>query len=334
MNHASGLGRTGTLMISAETSSSFFWTASPEDSGARLDSWLVSKMSGTSRAKIQSWMKAGFIALNGSFARPSHKIKAGDKIRVELQTQPAVNLRAEPIPLDILYEDDDILLLNKPPGLVVHPSAGHASGTLVNALLHHCPALAGPGARPGIVHRLDRDTSGVIVAAKTERALASLAAQFKERRVRKEYLALAWGAPKPSSGCITGAIGRSLSDRKKMAVRKTGGRAASTTYEVIESFSGVSLLKINIQTGRTHQIRVHLAHIGHPVVGDSAYGSRSCRALPIMPARQMLHAAALSFTHPATGEEVRVQAPIPNDMLMATKALRLGLHLKQPCDNK
>ena len=225
----------------------------------------------------------------------------------------------------MLYEDADLMVIDKPAGLVVHPAAGHASGTLVNALLHHCPDLPGIGGerRPGIVHRLDKDTSGALVAAKNERAMAGLLRQFKARQVRKEYVALVWGCPDPAEGLIDTLIGRHASDRKRMSARVERGRRAVTRYRVERRLGAWSLLRLVIETGRTHQIRVHLAYIGHPVVGDRQYGRRSESTLPIPASRQMLHAARLAFTHPVTDQIVAVESPLPRDLQALIEAIVL-----------
>ncbi|MDD4872204.1 MAG: RluA family pseudouridine synthase, partial [Kiritimatiellae bacterium] len=229
-----------------------------------------------------------------------------------------VEVTGENIPLDGVYEDSDIIVVNKPAGLVVHPAAGHPSGTLVNALLYHCSDLAGVGGemRPGIVHRLDKDTSGVMVAVKNERAMNILARQFKNNRVGKEYVAVVHGIPDPRSGRIETLIGRSGSDRKKMSVAPVSkGRVAITNYEVVEEFGDFCLVRLKIETGRTHQIRVHMAHIGHPVAGDGQYGGRkTLKHDELHPARQMLHAAVLSFNHPGTNKRVTFKAPIPDEI--------------------
>jgi 23S rRNA pseudouridine1911/1915/1917 synthase len=218
-------------------------------------------------------------------------------------------------------------VINKPAGLVVHPAAGHPSGTLVNALLRHCPGLSGVGGvlRPGIVHRLDRDTSGAIVVAKSDRAMASLVRQFREGRVEKEYRAIVAGRPPRTSGRIETLIGRSGRDRKKMSAQPPRGRRAVTRYELLEPLAGLSLLRVVIETGRTHQIRVHLAHAGCPVLGDRQYGPRRAARREHTPARQMLHAHRLAFDHPATGQRVRFEAPLPDDMLTVLEAARSRL---------
>jgi len=230
----------------------------------------------------------------------------------------------EAIPLDIIYEDADLLVINKPAGLVVHPAAGHSSGTLVNALLHHCGSLAAIGGeqRPGIVHRLDRDTSGIMVVAKSDRALTGLMNQFKQRTIHKNYVALVWGHPLPARGTIETLIGRHRTDRKKMSAQPKTGRAAVTHYELSERFGDVALVRIRLETGRTHQIRVHMAHRGFPVVGDAQYGGRSNRSLPMPVGRQMLHAETLAFMHPVTGKPLTFTAPWPADLKALVAALR------------
>ena len=291
-------------------------TVPAEGAGSRLDVWLRRQAPDCSRARIQSLIRAGLVRVNGETRKPHHPLRGGDRVEYEIPPPEPARLAAQDIPLDILYEDADILVLNKPAGLVVHPAAGHADGTLVNALLHHCPDLGGIGGeiRPGIVHRLDKDTSGVLVIAKNDFALHGLAAQFKERTLRKEYLAAVWGEPKPPRGVIRTLIGRNPRNRKKMSARPASGRPAVTHYEVLSRHGGVSLLRVRIETGRTHQIRVHLAHIGHPVVGDRQYGRarKGLRATP--PARQMLHAERLAFTHPRTRAPLEFAAPIPQDL--------------------
>ncbi len=300
------------------------FTAEEQDAGMRLDIWLTAKLDGVSRTRAQTWIAAGCVRRNKMPARRNDKIRPGDSVFVEIPPPPVTELKPEPIPLAIMHEDYDIIVLNKPPGLVMHPSVGHASGTLVNALLHHptAPTPPGPATRPGIVHRLDRYTSGLVVVAKNQQALAELSEQFKKRAVMKKYTAIVWGTPNPSKGVINAAIARSKRDRKKMAVAGSGGRAASTAYSLLEALGPVSLLDLGIKTGRTHQIRVHLTFLGHPVLGDPQYGTRSCRNLPCAPDRQMLHASELAFTHPASGEPMTFMAPMPPDMISVLTALR------------
>ncbi len=295
-----------------------------EETGIRLDVWLTRQLQDLSRSRIKSLIQAGHIALaDGQRIKEHRKTQAGDSIRILIPPPEDTTLRPEPIPLDILYQDSDIIVINKPAGLVVHPAAGHPSGTLVNALLHHCPDLAGIGGerRPGIVHRLDKDTSGAMVAAKNERAMAGLVAQFKARQVEKYYFAFVWGKPNPPAGSIASLIGRHATDRKRMSASPRSGRPALTHYTTLEDFGNLTLLRIQITTGRTHQIRVHMAHRGHPVVGDRQYGPRSRPPLPVTVPRQMLHAEQLVLTHPTTGQRLSFTAPLPADMEALRRAL-------------
>jgi 23S rRNA pseudouridine1911/1915/1917 synthase len=294
------------------------------EKGLRVDVWLERRLEGLSRSRVQALLKSGRITVNGGAVKAGAAVQPGWTAVVDLPPPEPVALAAENIPLAVLYEDADVVVINKPPGLVVHPAAGHASGTLVNALLYHCDDLAGIGGelRPGIVHRLDRDTSGVMVAAKNQRAMESLTAQFKARTVAKEYLAVVAGVPGPLAGRIETLIGRSAHNRKKMTTRTTTGRPAVSRYEVVEVLCGASLVRVKIETGRTHQIRVHMAHIGHPVVGDPQYG-RARVALPAPAARQMLHAQRLAFDHPATGARMTFEAPLPPDMAELIARLKI-----------
>lgn len=292
-------------------------------SPVRLDTWLGERLPEHSRSQWQAQIKAGRVRVNGEPKKPHYLLKAGDAVEVERPAPRSVEIVPEDIPLDILFEDADLLVVNKPAGLVVHPAPGHDSGTLVNALLHHCRDLEGIGGekRPGLVHRLDKDTTGALVVAKTEKAMASLARQFKSRRVRKDYAALVWGRPEPAAGTIRTLVGRNPHDRKKMSARPASGREAVTHYETAKSLGPVSLLRVRIETGRTHQIRVHLAHVGHPVVGDRQYGRARDTELPAPAARQMLHAERLAFRHPRTNEPMEFTAPLPEDMRRLLRAL-------------
>jgi len=297
----------------------------PDGTGRRLDVWLGTQAPDLSRARIQALIHENHILLNGKPAKPSQKLSAGQTITLTIPPPVEAELKPEAIPLDVLFEDSDLIVLNKPAGLVVHPAAGHASGTLVNALLAHCPDLAGIGGekRPGIVHRLDRDTTGVMVVAKNETAMRSLVNQFRHRQVTKEYLALVWGHLSPPSGRAETLIGRNPTDRKKMSAKPDIGRPAITIYETQAKFAATSLVRIRIETGRTHQIRVHMAYLGHSVVGDQQYGRPRRDVLPgPVPDRQMLHAARLSFIHPATGKALTFEAPLPEDMSKLVNALR------------
>ncbi len=289
----------------------------PDGKGKRLDAWLSLIEPDLSRARIQDLIRTGHITLNGKPAKPSQSLSTGQMIEIEIPAPIQIDLKPESIPLDVLYEDSDLIVINKPAGLVVHPAAGHASGTLVNALLSHCPDLAGINGekRPGIVHRLDRDTTGVMVVAKNEISMRALASQFKLRETTKEYLALVWGQLNPPAGRIETLIGRNPRDRKKMCTKPNVGRPAITNYETREAFTTTSLVSVHIETGRTHQIRVHMAHLGHSIVGDPQYGRARHEALPVpVPPRQMLHAARLAFTHPLTGQALVFDAPLPTDM--------------------
>jgi len=299
--------------------------------GVRLDIWLARQLKSMSRSRIQQLIRAGLVTVNSRPAKDSHKTKTGERVEVMVPSPQPVEIAPENIPLDILFEDDSLLVINKPSGMVVHPAPGHVSGTLVNAVLHHCPNLSGIGGeqRPGIVHRLDRDTSGVILVAKTGEALQSLADQFKRREIDKTYLAVVHGVPEPGKGRIETLIGRHASDRKKMTAAPRGrGRIAISRYETLEKFGKYSLVQIKPETGRTHQIRVHLAHLKHPVAGDRQYGKRpvneiegkACQALN----RQLLHAHEICFNHPVTGEKMHVTAPLPEDMARLLKHLRQG----------
>ncbi len=294
--------------------------------GQRLDVWLSANLPGLSRSRIQSLIESGNITISGRKIRASRKITANMEIEINIPPARPTELVAEDIPLTILYEDADIIVINKQAGLVVHPAAGHASGTLVNALMHHCDNLAGIGGelRPGIVHRLDKDTSGVMVAAKNEQAMMELARQFKEGLVQKKYVAVVHGTPSPARGRIQTSIGRSRHDRKKMSVTGSTGRVAVTNYEITQSFGFASLMQLCIETGRTHQIRVHMAHIGHPVIGDKQYGGRRKQklCLPVEAKRQLLHAEFLAFTHPVNGKNMCFKAAIPEDMNAVIKALK------------
>jgi 23S rRNA pseudouridine1911/1915/1917 synthase len=284
------------------------------DAGARLDRFLAAQAPDLSRSRIQDLIATGDVVLNGHPAKASTKLRAGDTIVLTEPPPRSVETKAQSIALDILYEDTDLIVLNKPPGMVVHPAAGNWEGTLVNALLHHCGALSSIGGeqRPGIVHRLDKDTSGCIVAAKNDAAHRSLTAQFAGREVEKIYLALAAGVFPMKSGTIEGAIARHSIHRKKMTVVEDGrGRAAKTAWRVLSVLPAGTLVECTLHTGRTHQIRVHLKHLGHPLLGDETYGKRA--GFP----RQMLHAWKLGFTHPRTGERMRFVSPIPADFVEA-----------------
>ncbi len=299
----------------------------------RLDRFLADRL-GLSRSRVQKLVASGHVLVDGRPARKSEALEPGAVVRVAIPEPEPVDLVAEEISLDIVHEDDHLLVVNKPAGMVVHPAPGHRRGTLVNALLWHVPDIEGVGgrARPGIVHRLDRDTSGLLVVAKTDAAHRTLADALRRRRVRRFYLAATWGHLGESPLTIEAPIGRDPRDRKRMAVVE-GGRAATTRVEVRERWKRADLLHVALRTGRTHQIRVHLASVGHPVIGDPVYGvgwerglggptRRWVDRMARLVHRQFLHAAELAFRHPATGEVVRFRAPLPGDLAEAAEWAR------------
>lgn len=293
-----------------------------DEANTRLDVYVTALDAAFSRAQVRRWIDEGLVLVNGSRpAKAGVRLRPGD--RVEVWPPPPEPAEAEPqaIPLEILYEDAAIIVVNKPKGMVVHPAPGHAEGTLVNALLHHCPDLAGIGGvrRPGIVHRLDKETSGLMVVAKSEAAHRALVQALKERRVSRQYLAIVHGIPSVSAGTIDAPIGRHPRHRQKMAVLAAGGREAITHFRVLEAFERFSLLELSLATGRTHQIRVHLAHIGHPVAGDTRYGPRRPE---LFDDGQALHAFRLRFAHPTTGEPLTFEAPPPPRFLEVLEQLR------------
>jgi 23S rRNA pseudouridine1911/1915/1917 synthase len=300
-------------------------TISAGESPDRIDRFLARQHLPLSRSRIQRGLEDGVITVNGRRVKPSYAIRPSDRIVIRHPPPTRLDLQPEPIPLAVVYEDTDLLVLDKPPGLVVHPAPGHASGTLVHALLHHCHDLAGIGGRerPGIVHRLDKDTSGLLVVAKHDAAHTGLMRQFKVHSITRRYLALVAGDVRPGRGTIDLPIGRDLWDRKKISNRTTSPRVAVSHYRVIERFGRATLVGVTLDTGRTHQIRVHMAHIGYPVLGDPVYGGRRGVPPPDVPiSRQMLHAHQLGFLHPVTGQPLAFTAPLPPDM----EAARLALH--------
>jgi 23S rRNA pseudouridine1911/1915/1917 synthase len=302
----------------------FVHVVSAELAGQRLDAALAALEPKLSRAQAQRLVTAGAITVSGRGVKPSHRLRAGERIAGHVPEPTPARVEAEELPLAIVYEDSDVVVIDKPAGLVVHPAAGHGSGTLVNALLHHCKDLSGVGGelRPGIVHRLDKDTSGLLVVAKNDAAHRELAAQFKLHSVDREYLALVRGLPRSASGTVDAPIGRHPTDRKRMSTKARRARAATSHWTVLERLNGAALLRVRLETGRTHQVRVHLASIGFPVLGDPVYG-RS-RGLPesVTLERQALHAALLGVTHPRTGERLRLESPLPADLAAALAALR------------
>ncbi|MGC8839681.1 MAG: RluA family pseudouridine synthase [Anaerolineae bacterium] len=302
------------------------WTVDDlaEGDHPRLDRYLAAHFSDFSRSAVQRWIAEGLVQVDGRPAKPSQKVAVGQRIQVVVPPPAPEDLVPEPRPLDILYEDADLVLLNKPPGEVVHPAPGHSTGTLVQALLAHCTDLTGVGGRlrPGIVHRLDKDTSGVLLVAKNDRAFRALQEQFKAREVRKFYLVLVHGHPRAPAGRIEAPIGRDPHSRQRMAV-VPGGRPAVTRYRVLRTVGPYTLVLAQPVTGRTHQVRVHLAFLGHPVAGDTLYGPR--RASFPFP-RQFLHAWCLGFRHPSTGEWMEVRAPLSADLRAVLRALLAEEH--------
>ncbi len=306
-----------------DSSHTFSLIADEHGAGQRLDVVVASHIPECSRSLASALIRKGIIQVEGQPRKPGYHVQPGDRICGSIPIPESPVFRPEPIPIRVIYEDADIILIDKPPGFVVHPAAGHADGTLVNALLHHCPDIRGIGGemRPGIVHRLDKDTSGILVAAKNAAAMAHLAEQFQARSVRKKYLALVHGETEKDSGSILLPIGRHPADRKKMSVISRRGKTAETLWRVRKRFPETTLLDIDLKTGRTHQIRVHCAAIGHPLVGDPVYGSRSPKRhspeisdLFKSVSRQMLHARQIQLIHPSSGEEMIFEAPIPEDM--------------------
>ena len=310
--------------------------ADDEAEGQRLDAWLARGLPSLSRSRIQALIDEGHVLLDGARARPSARLRAGQAVRVHVPAPVPAEPQPEDIPIAVVHEDAHLVLVNKPAGLVVHPGAGTSRGTLVNALLRHVRDLSGVGGvlRPGIVHRLDRGTSGLLVVAKDDETHRSLVRQFAGRTVEKEYLALVLGVPARAAGEVDAPIGRDPVHRQKMSVRAPRGREARTSWRVEERFDGATLLRVRIHTGRTHQIRVHLASIGHPVAGDAVYGgtrtpsSRRAAAREALQSldRPALHAARLGFAHPANGEWVTFEASLPLDIEAVLDRLRAAAH--------
>ena len=276
----------------------------------RADAVLSAALDGLTRSAVQRWLEEGRVTLDGSALKKNARLQAGDRVLIAPPQPQSVDLVPQDIPLDVVYEDGDVIVVNKPVGMVVHPAPGHPDGTLVNALLYHCKnSLSGINGelRPGIVHRIDRDTSGLIIAAKNDRAHLALAAQLQDHSLFRLYHAVAVGGFREESGTVSAPIGRHPADRKRMAA-VPGGREAVTHYQVIDTQNGHTHLTCRLETGRTHQIRVHMAYLGHPLLGDTVYGAK--KPVPGL-AGQCLHAARLTFTHPATGERLTVEAPLP-----------------------
>ncbi len=296
------------------------------DAGKRLDSLLHERLPEFSRSRLQSWIKDGHVLVDGKVSRSSHLLRGGEEIAVESVSLPPLKAEAEDLPVKILYEDEDVVVVDKPVGMVVHAGAGHHQGTLVNALLHHFGTLSSVNGdlRPGIVHRIDKETSGVLVVARNDAAHRSLAEQFQNREVEKVYLALVHGRMKQPEGRITAPITRDPVRRVRMTAKLTTGRTALTDYRVLEEFEYFSYLEVRIGTGRTHQIRVHLSSIGNPVAGDRLYGAPA--SIPGVPPFQRfyLHAHRIGIRHPSSGQRLVVESPLPADFLDLLDGLRQG----------
>lgn len=293
-----------------------------EQAGLRLDRALAQLLPAFSRARLQTLIRDGVVTVNGKIPRPRDLVQTGDMVELREPEIEKVDAQPEQISLDVIFEDDDLLVLNKPAGIVMHPGAGHAQHTLVNALLAHCQNLSGIGGkeRPGIVHRLDKETSGALVVAKNDATHRDLSSQFAARTMTKIYLALVAGILRKSSGVIDKAIARHPVHRQRMSIARRQGRSAKTEYRVLRSGNDISLVECILHSGRTHQIRVHLHHLGHPVLGDKLYGGKRAGDFP----RQMLHAWKLAFRHPRSGEEMSFEAPVPLDFATAMRQIPAG----------
>ncbi len=294
-------------------------TVSSEQARQRLDRVLAEALPAFSRARLQTLIRDGFVSLNGKPPRPRDLVRTGDVVELQDPELEKVEAQPEQITLDVIFEDDDLLVLNKPAGIVMHPGAGHQAHTLVNALLAHCQNLSGIGGkeRPGIVHRLDKETTGALVVAKNDTTHRDLSSQFAARTMTKIYLALVAGILRKTSGVIDKAIARHPVHRQRMAIARRQGRSAKTEYRVLRSGDEISLIECILHSGRTHQIRVHLHHLGHPVLGDKLYGGKRAGDF----SRQMLHAWKLAFRHPRSGEEMSFEAPVPRDFADAMRQI-------------
>ena len=303
------------MKSSQEKSKTIELVVPKQNARLRLDQFLAAELPAFSRSRLQQLIRAGFVRLNGKAARPRDLVRAGDRVDLTEPPPEKIDTQPQPIPIEVLFEDDDLIVINKPAGLVVHPGAGHRDHTLVNALLYRFPALSGIGGkeRPGIVHRLDKETSGCLVVAKNDEAHRGLSIQFADRTVEKIYLVLVAGKLRRNAGAIEAKIGRHPVDRQRMSVISRRGRTAKTEYRVLDSSGDASLVECRLHSGRTHQIRVHFHHIGHPVLGDKVYAPKLAKDFP----RQMLHAWKLGFRHPHNSEWRCFEAPLPNDFANA-----------------
>ena len=299
-------------------------TVSPEEAGVRIDKYLAEQLPDITRSYLQKLLKDGSVQMNGKPVKTSTKTAAGAVIELTIPDPEEPEILPEEIPLDILYEDSDVILINKPKDMVVHPAAGHYTGTLVNALMYHCKGdLSGINGvlRPGIVHRIDKDTTGVLIVCKNDKAHNALAEQLKEHSITRKYRAIVCGNLKEDEGTVDAPLGRHPQDRKKMAIVRTGGKRAVTHYRVLERFGNYTYIECQLETGRTHQIRVHMASLGHPLLGDEVYGRVKS---PFKLEGQTLHAMVLGFIHPTTGEYMEFEAPLPEYFEKLLEKLRRG----------
>ena len=299
-------------------------TVSPEEAGVRIDKYLTEQLPDITRSYLQKLLKDGSVQMNGKPVKTSTKTAAGAVIELTIPDPEEPEILPEDIPLDILYEDSDVILINKPKDMVVHPAAGHYTGTLVNALMYHCKGdLSGINGvlRPGIVHRIDKDTTGVLIVCKNDKAHNALAEQLKEHSITRKYRAIVCGNLKEDEGTVDAPLGRHPQDRKKMAIVRTGGKRAVTHYRVLERFGNYTYIECQLETGRTHQIRVHMASLGHPLLGDEVYGRVKS---PFKLEGQTLHAMVLGFIHPTTGEYMEFEAPLPEYFEKLLEKLRRG----------
>ncbi|TNJ66361.1 RluA family pseudouridine synthase [Paenibacillus hemerocallicola] len=297
------------------------WTVQREEAGERIDKYVTESVEDDiSRSQIQLWIKNGDVTVNGNVVKPNYKLAADDKVALAIPDPVEVNIAPEAIPLDIVYEDSDVIVVNKPRGMVVHPAPGHYSGTLVNALLHHCKDLSGINGtlRPGIVHRIDKDTSGLLMAAKNDKAHLSLAAQLKAHTVMRKYIAVVHDIVAHDQGTIDAPIGRDLSDRKKYRVTDKNSKHAITHFLVLDRLADYTVMQLKLETGRTHQIRVHMKYIDHPLVGDPMYGRSKGNPID----GQALHAGVLGFVHPTSGAYMEFESALPDDMNHLLDVLR------------
>jgi 23S rRNA pseudouridine1911/1915/1917 synthase len=309
------------ILFDSEQHEPMEWVVEETNAETRLDKYLTESSSeDISRSQIQIWIKDGHVMVNGQAVKANYRLSAGDRIELTMPEASDVEIVPEAIPLEIAYEDHDVIVVNKARGMVVHPAPGHSSGTLVNALMHHCTDLSGINGerRPGIVHRIDKDTSGLIMAAKHDKSHLSLSAQLKAHSVTRRYIAIVHGRLEHDQGTVDAPIGRDPKDRKLFAVNTVNGKHAVTHFKVLERFPDYTILELQLETGRTHQIRVHMKFIGHPLVGDPVYG----RTKGVAMQGQALHAAVLGFKHPLTGEDLEFEAPVPEDMLKVVEIIK------------